>query len=305
MKNLTRKQINEFNNEVIEILDYYGASKVNDTTYTMNSNVIGLLTITLDYDISSVYTIYANFKDTDKAVNYFNVKLYNGKMNTHEYTQEPCLTFIDQLLHNYNYINERDSQTNESNEAITVTSNQSSIINFAGEYKTCDKSFDEVVLANAKNDNIHYQVGNQCTINFNGRMKAFADQVEDKEYTVVSLSWSFADNEYYVGLEINGEVRYILQSDLLPIINESTEEAAVTIESNPTQSNVSTVSANTNVSNTTQPINPWTWTALTQSLKPERTAGDTVPLGYLTKGSTEYYPYQSWITKGYVTKTTT
>lgn len=46
--------------------------------------------------------------------------------------------------------------------------------------------------------------------------------------------------------------------------------------------------------------NPWVWTELTESLKPDRKAGETVPEGYLSKGHTEYYPYASWVTKGYV-----
>jgi hypothetical protein len=48
--------------------------------------------------------------------------------------------------------------------------------------------------------------------------------------------------------------------------------------------------------------NPWVWTELTESLKPERKAGDSVPTGYLTEGHKEYYPYQTWIQKGYVTR---
>lgn len=46
--------------------------------------------------------------------------------------------------------------------------------------------------------------------------------------------------------------------------------------------------------------NPWIWTALTESLHPDRKAGDPVPLGYLMEGHSEYYPYRSWIEKGYV-----
>lgn len=46
--------------------------------------------------------------------------------------------------------------------------------------------------------------------------------------------------------------------------------------------------------------NPWVWTELTESLKPDRKAGDPVPLGYLTEGATEYFPYASWIKKNYV-----
>lgn len=51
-----------------------------------------------------------------------------------------------------------------------------------------------------------------------------------------------------------------------------------------------------------QKANPWVWTELTETLKPDRKAGDPVPLGYLSEGHSEYYPYQSWIQKGYVRK---
>lgn len=49
--------------------------------------------------------------------------------------------------------------------------------------------------------------------------------------------------------------------------------------------------------------NDWVWTKRTEELKPERKAGHPVPLGYLTEGAHEYYPYQAWIKKGYVEKT--
>ncbi|MCM3109981.1 hypothetical protein [Lederbergia lenta] len=49
-----------------------------------------------------------------------------------------------------------------------------------------------------------------------------------------------------------------------------------------------------------QKRNLWVWTNKTESLKPDRKAGESVPLGYLTEGATEYYPYYTWIQKGYV-----
>lgn len=47
-------------------------------------------------------------------------------------------------------------------------------------------------------------------------------------------------------------------------------------------------------------INPWVWTELTESLKPDRKAGESVPVGCMTRGQHEYYPYSAWIKKGYV-----
>lgn len=46
--------------------------------------------------------------------------------------------------------------------------------------------------------------------------------------------------------------------------------------------------------------NPWIWTELTESIKPERKAGIKVPVAYMTKGHTEWTPYSTWISKGYV-----
>jgi hypothetical protein len=103
-KKQTVKQLNEFNNEVVEILEFYGATKQDEFTYTMDSEKIGLLTIKLENETSKVYSIYAAFKDTKKAVKYFNIKPYNGKMNSHEFRPEECLFFIDELLYNYNRI---------------------------------------------------------------------------------------------------------------------------------------------------------------------------------------------------------
>lgn len=105
MKKQTKKQLAEFNNEVIEILEFYGAVKENENTYSIDSDKIGKLTIKLENETSKVYTIFARFEDPEKASRYFNVKPYNGKMNSHEYRQEPCLWFVDGLLHNYNQIN--------------------------------------------------------------------------------------------------------------------------------------------------------------------------------------------------------
>lgn len=49
-------------------------------------------------------------------------------------------------------------------------------------------------------------------------------------------------------------------------------------------------------------VNPWVWTELTEMLKPDRKAGQLVPVGYLSEGPNEYYPPAAWIRKGYVTK---
>ncbi|QHZ51281.1 hypothetical protein LILO_42 [Paenibacillus phage Lilo] len=50
--------------------------------------------------------------------------------------------------------------------------------------------------------------------------------------------------------------------------------------------------------------NPWVWTKLAESKMPDRKAGERVPLGFLSEGSTEYFPRQSWISKGYVKRNT-
>ncbi|MFC8689695.1 hypothetical protein [Brevibacillus porteri] len=46
--------------------------------------------------------------------------------------------------------------------------------------------------------------------------------------------------------------------------------------------------------------NPWVWSELAESLKPDRKTGETVPTGYLFEGYSEYYPYSSWVHNGYV-----
>ncbi|MCY9745041.1 hypothetical protein [Paenibacillus larvae] len=46
--------------------------------------------------------------------------------------------------------------------------------------------------------------------------------------------------------------------------------------------------------------NPWVWTQKAESKMPDRKAGTSVPIGFLTEGNSEYHPYQSWIDKGYV-----
>lgn len=46
--------------------------------------------------------------------------------------------------------------------------------------------------------------------------------------------------------------------------------------------------------------NPWVWTEKAEAKKPDRKAGEPVPIGFLTEGSDEWFPHQSWIEKGYV-----
>lgn len=100
MKKMTKKQLQEFNKEVIEILEFYGTERLNERTFKMDSEKIGELYITLDDTVSAVYTIYARFED-EKACKYFNVRPYNLKINTHEFSPDPCLFHIDSLLDNY------------------------------------------------------------------------------------------------------------------------------------------------------------------------------------------------------------
>lgn len=105
MKKQTKKELNEFNQEVINILEFYKATKQNEFTYTLDSEKIGLLTIKLDSEPSQVYSICSEFKETEKAIKYFNIYLFNGKLHSHEFTPDPCLYFIDELLNDYNQIN--------------------------------------------------------------------------------------------------------------------------------------------------------------------------------------------------------
>lgn len=111
MKKLTRKQIKEFNNEVLEILRFYDVQLDDSdieycgTSYYIDSEKIGRLNIKLDTDLSSCYTIYAKFSNTEKAINYFKVRPYNGKVNIHTYNKEEAISYIDDLLYNYNLIN--------------------------------------------------------------------------------------------------------------------------------------------------------------------------------------------------------
>ncbi|ARF67257.1 hypothetical protein B7C51_04615 [Paenibacillus larvae subsp. pulvifaciens] len=53
-----------------------------------------------------------------------------------------------------------------------------------------------------------------------------------------------------------------------------------------------------------QKANPWVWTEKAESKMPDRKAGTSVPIVCLTEGSTEYFPDQSWINKGYVERFT-
>lgn len=46
--------------------------------------------------------------------------------------------------------------------------------------------------------------------------------------------------------------------------------------------------------------NKWVWTELAESLKPDRKAGQAVPIEYLSEGAIEYHPPGAWIKKDYV-----
>jgi hypothetical protein len=45
--------------------------------------------------------------------------------------------------------------------------------------------------------------------------------------------------------------------------------------------------------------NFWVWGKVAEEKYPDRKAGDPVPLGYLTEGHLEYFPYPAWVKKGY------
>ena len=108
MKNKTRKQIDDFNNEALEILEFYGAEKrkneFDSDVFVIDSDKIGKLTIKLDHDISKVYTIYTRFEDAERAKKYFDCG-FLGKMNYHGFFNGEGLCFLDELLDNYNKIN--------------------------------------------------------------------------------------------------------------------------------------------------------------------------------------------------------
>lgn len=112
MRNKTRQQITDFNNEVINILNFYGAEKTENEfgrdVYVMDSEKVGKLKITLDHDISKIYTIYTRFEDTEKASKYFDCG-FSGKLNYHGFFNGEGLCFIDDLLDKYNQINGIDS----------------------------------------------------------------------------------------------------------------------------------------------------------------------------------------------------
>lgn len=109
MRKQTKKQLQEFNSEVMEILEFYGAKETvnyfGKTIHEIDSDKLGKLTITLSHEPSRVYTIFTRFEEPEKAKEYFNCNPHSGKHNSHEWTPEPCLTFIDSLLDNYNQIN--------------------------------------------------------------------------------------------------------------------------------------------------------------------------------------------------------
>lgn len=112
MRKQTKKQLQDFNTEVVDILEFYGAKRADSNTnyfdrimYEMNSDKLGRLVITLGSEPSRVYTIFTRFEEPEKAKKYFNCNPHSGKHNSHELTPEPCLTFIDSLLDNYNQIN--------------------------------------------------------------------------------------------------------------------------------------------------------------------------------------------------------
>ena len=48
--------------------------------------------------------------------------------------------------------------------------------------------------------------------------------------------------------------------------------------------------------------NNWVWTEKAEGLHSERKAGELVDTRYMMKGAKEYFPYASWIQKGYVNK---
>ena len=47
-------------------------------------------------------------------------------------------------------------------------------------------------------------------------------------------------------------------------------------------------------------VNNWVWSEYAEEIKPDRKAGNPVPIEYLMKGDKEYFPYPEWIQMGFV-----
>lgn len=88
-------------------------------------------------------------------------------------------------------------------------------INFAGSYKKVNKTFDEIVKERAKKKNFPFIIGSVVSINFNSKMSKFENILTEKYYNVVDISWDFANNDFFIGIDVNGKTKYALPSDLV------------------------------------------------------------------------------------------
>lgn len=102
----------------------------------------------------------------------------------------------------------------------------------------------------------------------------------------------FADDEvgklinkfHYINTNITDSGGVPVLKQVLEMVSGASNDnlAAATCDSNNTKANL------------------WVWTEFAESLKPDRKAGEPVPVGYLLEGHSEYYPYHTWVQRGYV-----
>lgn len=87
MKTITKKQSEEFVEKLYKELTKIGAKKVDDAisvfrTFELDT-VVGKLEINVDTDNLHCYTMFARFKDVNKAKEKFSCNPHSGKYNTH------------------------------------------------------------------------------------------------------------------------------------------------------------------------------------------------------------------------------
>jgi hypothetical protein len=110
MKKTSKKNMQAFNEEVISLLEKFGAT---ESDYYLSGGYkleteLGNYHIKLDYDSSSIYSIFGRFENVEEAKRYTNCNPYSGKHNFHTSDKDYCILQLETFLNRFAYEAEKE-----------------------------------------------------------------------------------------------------------------------------------------------------------------------------------------------------
>lgn len=96
----TEKKLNDFNNKAIEMIVSCGGCKIGENEYLLSESKLGKVTITLESEVTSIYSMFLKFEDVEKVSEYYFYVDQNGEISYEEYYPNLCLNILESFLEN-------------------------------------------------------------------------------------------------------------------------------------------------------------------------------------------------------------